>query len=142
MADEEDLLVEPDNDSGIVTIPVIKGRQSFRQVRRELTEEELTSPAAQRLILDDLDRLEEDNNTLEKFRGKYHEVDKKSSILEEKLKRHNALDILSSAALVAGSLSIGYAPKVWDAETATGPVFLVIGIILIAGGIWSKAVRA
>ncbi|WP_163934370.1 hypothetical protein [Paraferrimonas sp. SM1919] len=138
---EEDLLVEPDNDSGAVSTPATKGRQSFRQVRRELTEEELASPAAQRLILDELDRLEEENVSLKRLRTEFHTVDKKASVLNEKLKRHNALDILSSAALAAGSLSLGYAPKVWAADTATGPIFLVIGIVLIASGIWAKAVR-
>lgn len=143
MADNEnEVIQEPEADEGVATQPVLKGRQSFRQVRRELTEEELSSPAAQRLILDELDRLENENAELKGVSRKFHEVDKKASILDEKLKRHTALDILSSAALAAGSLALGYAPKVWAGGSATGPIFLVIGIVMIAGGIWSKAVRA
>jgi hypothetical protein len=143
MADNEnEIIQEPDADDGVASQPTIKGRQSFRQVRRELTEEELSSPAAQRLILDELDRLENENSELKGISVRFHEVDKKASILSEKLKRHTALDILSSAALAAGSLALGYAPKVWAEDNATGPIFLVIGIVMIAGGIWSKAVRA
>ena len=139
---ENEIIQEPEADGDAVTQPIAKGRQSFRQVRRELTEEELISPAAQRLILDELDRLEEENTELKGISKKFHEVDKRASVLDEKFKRHTALDILSSAALAAGSLALGYAPKVWAAENATGPIFLVIGIVMIAGGIWSKAVRA
>ncbi|WP_157633639.1 hypothetical protein [Thioflavicoccus mobilis] len=141
--DETDQLQEPDAGEGAVTqVTSKKGRQSFRQVRRELTEDELSSPAAQRLILDELDRLEEENLELKKTRNKFHEVDKRASVLDEKLKKHTALDILSSASLASGSLALGYAPKVWVTGTATGPIFLVIGIVMIAAGIWSKAVRA
>lgn len=143
MADNEnEIIQEPETDGDVVTQPVTKGRQSFRQVRRELTEEELSSPAAQRLILDELDRLEEENSELKGISRKFHEVDKRASVLDEKLKRHTALDILSSAALAAGALALGYAPKVWAVDNATGPIFLVIGVLLITGGIWSKAVRA
>lgn len=139
---DNEIIQEPEADGDAEAQPVVKGRQSFRQVRRELTEEELSSPAAQRLILDELDRLEEENTELKSISKKFHEVDKRASVLDEKLKRHTALDILSSAALAAGALALGYAPKVWSADTATGPIFLVIGIVMIAGGIWSKAVRA
>lgn len=140
--DEGELIQEPETSGESITQPVPKGRQSFRQVRRELTEEELSSPAAQRLILDELDRLEDENTELQKIRNKFHEIDKRASVLDEKLKRHTALDIFSSAALAAGSLALGYAPKVWDADNATGPIFLVIGIVMIVSGIWSKVVRA
>jgi hypothetical protein len=143
MADNEnEIIQEPEADEAVESQPAPKGRQSFRQVRRELTEEELLSPAAQRLILDELDRLEVENSELKGVSRKFHEVDKEASILGEKLKRHTSLDILSSAALAAGSLALGYAPKVWATDNATGPIFLVIGIVMIAGGIWSKAVRA
>ena len=94
------------------------------------------------MILDELDRLEEENFELKRIRNKFHEVDKRASVLDEKLKRHTALDILSSGALVAGSLAFGYAPNTWATQGATGPILLVIGIVLIVGGIWAKAVRA
>ena len=142
MTDEDELLDEPEQGAATLRLSTTKGRRSFRKVRRELNEEELSSPAAQRLILDELDRLEEENSVLQNVREDFHRVDKKASVLEEKLKKHNALDILSSAALIAGSLTLGYAPKVWNNADATGPLLLVVGVLLIAGGIWSKAARS
>lgn len=142
MADNEnELIQEPEADEGITTQPAVKGRQSFRQVRRELTEEELSSPAAQRLLLDELDRLEDENTELKGISRRFHEADKRASILDEKLKRHTALDIFSSVALVAGSLALGHAPNVWVVDNVTGSIFLVIGIVMIVGGILSKAVQ-
>ena len=142
MTDEDELLDEPEQGAATLRLSTTKGRRSFRKVRRELNEEELSSPAAQRLILDELDRLEEENSVLQNVREDFHRVDKKACVLEEKLKKHNALDILSSAALIAGSLTLGYSPKVWNNADATGPVLLVVGVLLIAGAIWRKAARS
>ena len=40
-----------------------KGRRAFSKLRRELTDEELSSPAVQRLLLDDIERLEKENGS-------------------------------------------------------------------------------
>lgn len=141
MAEDEKPDVEPADEGLETPLPSPKGRQSFRQVRRELTEDELSSPAAQRLLLDELERLDSENSDLKSFQGKFHAADKRAGILDEKLKRHTALEILSSGALLAGALALGYAPKVWSSD-ATGPMLVALGVILVAAGIWAKAVRA
>ena len=141
MTEEEKPDVEPEEGAISAGAPSLKGRQSFRQVRRELTEEELSTPAAQRLLLDELDRLDSENNELKSFQEKFHTADKKAGILDEKLNRHTALEILSSGSLLAGALALGYAPKVWDTGP-TGPILVALGVILVAAGIWAKAVRS
>jgi hypothetical protein len=141
MKEEEKPDVEPDEVSANTVTPSFKGRQSFRQVRRELTEEELSTPAAQRLLLDELDRLDTENNELKSFQEKFHAADKKVGVLDEKLKRLTALEIISSGSLLAGALALGYAPKVWGTGP-TGPILVSLGVILVAAGIWAKAVQS
>lgn len=140
MTEEEKPDVEPEDSQTHAEPPSPKGRQSFSKVRRELTEEELSSPVAQRILLDELDRLDNEAMELRSFQERFHAADKRAGILDEKLKRHTALEIISSGALVAGALALGYAPKVWDTGP-TGPILIVIGVVLIASGIWAKAVR-
>lgn len=75
--EEQDVLEEPEIRGKPESSVVPKERQSFKKVRRELTEEELSTTGAQRLILDEIDRLEEENNFLKGIQSKYHEADKK-----------------------------------------------------------------
>jgi len=140
MAEDEKPDIEPEVDSLQREQPTPKGRKSFRKVRRELTEEELSSPAAQRYLLDELDRLDEEVAELKTVRDKFHAADKRADVLDQKLQKHTSLEILSSGALLAGALALGYAPRVWDSG-ATGPILVALGIILIAAGIWAKAIR-
>jgi hypothetical protein len=140
MAEHERPDIEPESDRTQQKEPSVKGRISFRQVRRELTEEELSSPAAQRFLLDELDRLDKEVDDLKSIREQFHAADKRADVLEQRLQRHTALEILSSGALLAGALALGYAPRVWDTG-ATGPMLVALGVILIAAGIWAKAIR-
>ena len=58
MPDENDQdLVPEDNDEG-PDIRKRKERKSFKNIKRELSDEDLAIPAVQRLVLDEIDRLE------------------------------------------------------------------------------------
>lgn len=140
MTDRDHPDVEPSEEPRAEQPASVKGRQSFRRVRRELTEDELSTPAAQRLLLDELDRLDNDCSELKIKSDKYHVADRRVGILEEKLKKSISLEVLSSGAMAVGGLALGYAAKVWD-TSFTGPILLAGGIVLLVSGIWAKAVR-
>ncbi len=64
--------------------PVAKGnsgRKSFSKLRRELSDDELSSPAVQRMLIDEIERLDADRVELISFRGKFHDSDKKVAVL-------------------------------------------------------------
>jgi len=115
-----------------------KGRRSFTSVRRDLSEDELGSPAVQKLLLDELDRLEGEVVASRGIRERFHQADKRASILEEKFKTYSAHEILSNACLAAGSAMLGYAPSAWS-TVAAAPIVLAAGVILIAGALWAKS---
>ncbi len=75
------------------TIAPSSKRQVFRNIRRQLTDEDLASPGVQKLILDELELAEADCEFLESYVERYHDADKRAAILEEKLKTHSSIEI-------------------------------------------------
>lgn len=118
-----------------------KGRRAFSNLRRELSDEELSSPAVQRLLLDDIDRLEKDNGSLSDYQTSYYEADKKVAVLNEKLKTNIAQEVTFGVCLTIGAALIGFAPSLWLPDKPHGWVSVALGVILIIGGIASKVVK-
>lgn len=112
----------------------------FSRVKLELSDEELYSPGVPKLLLDNLTRAEAEVAALASIREKYHDSDKRNGVLEEKLKTHRAIEATSTASLVVGAASLGFAPKVWNAQPA-GWIALAFGVVLIVIGIWAKWIR-
>ena len=85
---------EPEVKPEVTPTAVVKGRQSFSRVRRELSDEELASPAVQRLLIDEIERLERDCSEFRDYRDRYHTADTKAQILEVRLKKSLAGEII------------------------------------------------
>ena len=107
-----------------------KGRQSFRRLSRELSPEDLRETGTQKMILDLLDQLEEENDEQKEFKEKFHERDKDVAVLRERLKKSTAQDIVIGATLAGGSLILGHLPSLPD-----GWVAPVVGGLLVAGSV-------
>lgn len=121
----------------------------YSNIKQEISEEDLKSPAVQRILLGEIDKLENRNIELESslksntsnydiLKDKYHSRDKEADILSEKLKTHKSQEILYSFCLTSGSIIIGFAKTVW---TEYGVLFLCMGLFLILGGIITKAIK-
>ncbi len=117
-----------------------KPRRAFLKVRRELSEEELSSPAAHRLLLDELDRSEQQVIELSGFRERFHKIDKEKAVLDEKMHKSLASEIIFALCLTIGAALMGLSPFFWNMKTEVGLASFVIGIILIIGGIVLRAV--
>jgi hypothetical protein len=122
--------------------PQPKGkRRSFGQVRRELTEAELSSPGVQKLLLDELDRMDGSEIELRAVSEKYYMTNTSLAIAQEKLKTHNAFDIISTGTVAFGSILFGAAFSFMSNGTAFW-LMVVLGGLLIVTGIAAKVVRA
>jgi hypothetical protein len=117
-----------------------KGRQALTKIRRELSEEELASPAVQRLLVDELERIERENQQLLSFREKYFVSDKQVAILEERLKKSLAGEIVFGACLAVAGASLGYVPAVWSHQP-TGYLALGFGVVVLAIGVAARIVQ-
>lgn len=120
-------------DSNQTTIPA----DPYANVKRELSEEELTSPAVQKLLLNDNYRMEKEVEKLKEFETLFHIKDKEAAILEEKLKKTAGSEVLYTACETVGSLLAGISALYWDAK---GWIVLIIGVSLVVGGIIYKFV--
>lgn len=118
----------------------VKGRRSFLSIKRELTDDELKSPAVQKLLIDDLERLEGERGELVDYRERFYQADKRAAVLEERLKRSLSFEIISSACLVIGALLMGAVSSFWDKQPA-GWICVLAGSALIIAGIWAKRAR-
>lgn len=132
-------------------LPASKGKRAFQNITRELSDDDLTNPAVGKLLLNELDRLEiendelkkrleNENDKLSKYREQFQEADKKVAVLEEKGKTHLATEIISAVCFTIGAVLIGYAPVLWKSQPS-GWIALAFGSILIIGGIFAKVKR-
>lgn len=136
-SDQEPEVKEADKDK-VIEAP--KERRAFTKVRRELSEEELSSPAAHRLLLDDLDRLEQQVVELSEFRERFHKTDKDKAVLKERIRTSIAFEIISCVCLTIGAALIGLTPFLWNTKPL-GHFSLLVGGILIICSIIAKAVK-
>lgn len=121
--------------------PRLKGRRSFSRMRRELNDDELAQPAVQKLMMDELDRLESENAQLKTYVEKYHDADKQVSVLREKQHTSRASDLAFGTLLTVGSAAIGYSPTLKAPGSNHDAIVLVFGIILFLAGLAVKVLR-
>lgn len=122
--------------------PEPKGRRlSFGKVRRDLTEDELGSSGVQKMLLDEIDRLDRIEEELRFTSINYHETSAALAVTEEKIRTHRAFDVISTGGVAAGSLLFGVAFSLQGNEKVFW-VLIVLSIIIVAVGIVAKVVRA
>lgn len=121
-------------------IPQPKGRRSFGKVRRELTDDELRSSGVQKMMLDELYRLENVESELKTLHTECSEVKTKLAVAGEKLKTHHAFDILSTGSIAAGSIIVSEALPL-PANNSFGWALLVLGLAVVVIGVAAKVVK-
>lgn len=116
-------------------------RPAFRDLRRQLSEEDLRSPGIQKILLDDLERAEETCEILNAYVERFHDADKRAAVFEEKLRPQNAIEIMFAVGLALGGAIVGLAPVFWDIANLRGQIALGIGVCLIIGAIIGRINR-
>lgn len=132
------------------TVPTAKGqpgtalpsgrRQAFRDVRRQLTDDDLQSPGVHKLILDELERAETECDQYRAYLERYHEADRKAAVLEEKLRPSRAVDVLFGVGVGVGSAIMGLAPTFWMVQPL-GQLCLAVGAVLVVGATIGKLTK-
>ena len=105
-------------------------RQAFRDLRRQLTDDELSGPGVQKLILDELEQSEAECEVLQGYIQRYHEADKRAAVLEERTKTARVIEILHGAMLALGGAIIGLTPVFWPNRLLTF-LTLSLGSLLV-----------
>lgn len=113
----------------------------MRDLRLQLTDEELKQTGVQKLLLEDLERAELECDTLRVYVERYHEADKEAAILKEKLRTETAFETMTNVGLIGGGAILGIAPNVWPLNTVNGIAALVVGGLFVIGSLLAKRFR-
>jgi len=118
-------------------------RGFLQAARRRLSEEELSTPAARRFLIAELERLDLYCSESQQFVAKYHDQRVTIATLTEASKRNAWNEILSFMCLSVGSAGLGAAPSYLGIPGAQtyGLVFLALSAVLLVGGIASRVWR-
>lgn len=122
-------------------VSVEKLSTAFAKVRREVSEDEFTSPGVSRILLDQISDLSQRVQEETKFRGLYHEADKERALLQEKLKLRLSSEIISGFVLTLGSLLIGFSPALWP-SWPYGLLALSSGLVLLAVAVITQIIAS
>lgn len=131
------LVVEETRVTGVATTGK---RQAFRDIRRQLQEQELANPGVQKLLLEELETADAKCEILEGYVDRFHEADKRAAILEEKLRPQTALEICFGFGVGLGCAIMGLAPLFWD-TSIRGPIVLAVGVLLVVGATIARIKR-
>ena len=128
----------------IVNSDNVKRGGALSNLKRELSEEELKTPGAIRMLLSKIDDYDNCQKELNDYKDKYHQSDKKCAILETASKSNTAFEILYSFLLSFGSALIGIAPsiKIDDTQSYIPWILGIIGFVALSGGVFAKIFKS
>lgn len=136
-AASEEVKVPPPDSS----VPVSGRRAAFRDVRRQLTDDELKSSGVQKLLLDMLQEADDERETLRSYVGLFHEADKTSAVLGEHVKTQTTIEVLFGVGVGLGGAIMGLAPFLWELKSEYGVITGLVGLCLIIGATAGRVIK-
>ena len=109
-------------------------------MRRELSDEEIAIPAVGKMLVGEIDRLEDEVSKIEGLRDDYHDADKRAAVLTEKLAPKRAIEVVTTIVATVGGVAMGFAKSYWTSDHALGVMLLVCGLLLIIGSAIAKLI--
>ena len=123
------------------SVPASGRRAAFRDVRRQLTDDELKSPGVQKLILDILEDVDGDRETLRSYVGLFHEADKTAAVLSEQVRSQTSVEVFFGVGVGLGGAIIGLAPFFWGDKPAYGAITGFVGLTLMIGATIGRIIK-
>jgi hypothetical protein len=123
------------------TVPTSGKRQSLLNIRRQLTNEELSQSGTQKMLLEMLEEAENHGESMKNFEAKYYTADKQSAILNEKLNADRSIEVFFGTGIGLGGAILGLSPFFWSLGSIYGALCLLLGICLILGASIGRAIK-
>jgi hypothetical protein len=92
------------------------------------------------MLVEELERVEDENNDLKNFREKFNTADKDLAVANQKLKGWQSMEIISTGCIAVGAAALVYVPEAWKTQP-NGWIALIFGGVLTVIGIVAKAIR-
>lgn len=108
------------------------GRQVFRGLSRELNDADLANPGVQKMLLAELERMDNECASLRGYIERFYEADKDRGILKERLKTVTSIEVIFGTGMVIGGaiLSISFSfPEAMKPYTTIS--FILGGLIVV-----------
>jgi hypothetical protein len=137
--DEQGSIPSPSEEDDAA--PPKESPRGFLQTsRRELTEEELSTPAARRFLIFEIERLDKECVDHRQYIEQYHDQRVIIATLEEKIHRSRWSEVLSTLCISAGSVGVGAVPSYLTAPNMQSYGYVILGVssILILAGVASR----
>jgi hypothetical protein len=126
---------EPPKTSPPATAPApSSGRAAFRDIKKQLTDEELSSSGTQKLLLDMLLTAEGERDEYKAYVAMYYKAQEDASVLKERAKPNKINETLFAVGVGIGGSILGLAPFFWSTrDPQHGQICLFVGLFLVIG---------
>lgn len=114
-----------------------KGRKALRNIGRDLEPDDLNSPGVQKMLLDTIDRLEEEKGELEQFKADFHTANTNLKIAEERLKQRAFVEIMYSVCLMLSGVLISLSFR-QQLDEVTSNFLMGAGVVLALASILAR----
>lgn len=101
---------------------------AWSRLSRELSDDDLNQPGTKKMILEKLDNLSDENESLKSYQAKFYDVDKKYAVLTEKYKAAQINVRLIDVFSMIGTLMLGLVPWLYDHNAGLLIILLDIGV--------------
>jgi hypothetical protein len=131
---------EPSEAAPQPVAPLAGRRTAFRNLRRQLADDELAQTGTQKLLLELLERTDEECETLKDFRDRYHMETLRNAAFSERIRTVNAIEVAYGSGLALGAAAVGVAPVFWDHQP-DGWICLIFGFLFMAAAIVVRVIK-
>ena len=103
---------------------------AWSRLSRELSDDDLNQPGTKKMILDKLDNLSDENESLKSYQAKFYDVDKKYAVIIEKYKAAQINVRLIDVFSMIGTLMLGLVPWLYDHNAGFLIILLDVGVAI------------
>lgn len=126
MKDDSQIDEAPEGIESSNEVTERKSARSYAPLRRRLKEEELMNIGSVNLLIDDIERMDDELGELKRIRNQYHQNAIDTAVLKEKLSAYKLGELSYNISISLGALLVGLAKPLWGVE--------FYGLVALIGG--------
>jgi hypothetical protein len=146
MADKDDETEEPrglvpagKNDAAVQP----KGRRpSFSKLPQDITPEDLASPGYHKMLILELNRLDDVEIEFKSMSRDFHIANNSLTAMTERLRTHNAFEVISTGGIAIGSALFGAAFTIKESNNTFFWILAVLSLMLVLIGALAKVIKS
>jgi hypothetical protein len=119
-----------------------KGRRpSFNNLPQDITPEDLASPGYHKMLVLELKRLDDVEAEFKAVSTDFHTANNSLTAMKERLKTHNAFEIISTGCIAIASALFGAAFSIRESNNTFFWILVILSLVLVLIGIVAKVFK-